>query len=58
MFFPQSWRELLDLTVRVDRYTLQDIGQIYVRIDIVQLAGADQTLDNADLFCAQLGPAE
>jgi hypothetical protein len=37
---------------------LQDVDQVGVGIDAVEPAGDDQALDDADLFGAQLGPAE
>lgn len=37
---------------------LQHIYQIRVGIDAVQLAGADQALDDADVLGAQFGPAK
>ncbi len=37
---------------------LQDVDQVGVGIDAVEPAGDDQALDDADVFGAQLGPAE
>lgn len=36
---------------------LQDIGQIGVGVDVVQSAGGEQALDDADLLGAELGGA-
>lgn len=36
----------------------QHIGQVGVGIDVVQFAGADQALNDADMLGADLGPAE
>ena len=38
--------------------TLQDVDEVVLRIDIVQPAGRQQALHNADMFGAQLSPAE
>ncbi len=38
--------------------SLQHIYEVVVRVDVVQPAGCQQTLHNADMFGAQLGPAE
>ncbi len=38
--------------------SLQNVYQIGVGIDAVQLAGADQALDDAQVFSAQFRPAE
>ena len=40
------------------RHALQHINKIVIRIDVVQPAGHNQTLHDADVFCAQLGPIE
>ena len=37
---------------------LQNIDQVVVRTDLVQTTGREQTLDDADLFGAELGPGE
>ena len=37
---------------------LQNIDEVNVRIDAVQAAGNDQTLDDADMFGTEFGPAE
>ena len=37
---------------------LEHVDQIGIRIDVMQLAGRDQALDDADVFGAKLGPAE
>ncbi len=39
-------------------HALQHIDQVGGDIDAVEFAGRDQALDDADLFCAELGPAE
>jgi|AOMP01.1.fsa_nt_gi hypothetical protein len=36
---------------------LQDIDQVIVRVDIVESAGGEQTLHDADLFGAQFRPS-
>jgi hypothetical protein len=38
--------------------SLQHIDEIGVRVDTVQAAGDDQTLDDADVLGAEFGPAE
>ena len=37
---------------------LQHVHEIGVRIDVVQAAGHQQTLDDADVLGAQFGPGE
>ena len=37
---------------------LQDIDQIFVGVDPVQSAGAEEALDHAHVFGPDLGPAE
>jgi len=37
---------------------LQHVHQIGVRIQIVQFAGGDQTLDDPQMFGTEFGPAE
>lgn len=49
-FFHPAGRVLTD--------SQQHIGQVGVGIDIVELTGADQTLDNADVRRADFGTAE
>ena len=38
--------------------TLQDIGEVGVRVDVMEFACRDQALDDADMFGTQFGPAE
>jgi hypothetical protein len=40
------------------RDALQDINEIGIRIDAVQSAGDDQTLDDSDVSGAEFGPAK
>lgn len=56
--FPYARREFDDVARGMDAHALQNIDQVGVDIHAVQLAGHDQALDDADLFRAELGPAE
>ena len=38
--------------------TLQYISEIGVGVDVVQPAGGQQALDDADILCPHLGPVE
>ena len=58
MDFPEPWRQLGDLRGGVLTNTLQHIDQIIIRIDVVQTAGGDQALQDADLLGAEFRPAE
>ena len=58
VLFPQPRRELGDAAGRMLADPLQYIDEIGVRIDAVQSAGDDQTLDDADVLGAEFGPAE
>ena len=58
VLFPQSRGELLDLRGRVLADALQDVDQVVVRIDLMQPAGHDETLHDADVLGAEFGPAE
>jgi hypothetical protein len=37
---------------------LEDVDEVVVGVDVVQPAGDDQALDDADVFGPELGPAE
>ena len=56
--FPNTRREIDDVFRGMLAHALQDIGQVGGDIDTLQLAGRDQALNDADLFGAELGPAE
>ena len=56
--FPEARRELGDAAGRMFADPLQHIDEVGVRIDAVQSAGDDQTLDDADVLGAEFGPAE
>ena len=58
MLLPQSQRQLIDIFVRVYRYSLQYVCQVNVWIYSLELTCTDQALDNADVLCAKLRPAE
>jgi len=56
MLLPLARREFVNAQCRMLTDTLQDIDEIVVRVDVVQAAGHQQTLDDPDLFGAELGP--
>ena len=56
--FPQAWREFVDSAGGMLAHSLQNIDQVNVWIYLVQPASHDQTLDDADVFCAEFCPAE
>jgi len=56
--FPQPRSELSDAGGRMLADTLQDIGEIRVRIDSVQSTGEDQALHDANVRGTEFGPAE
>ena len=58
VLFPQPRRELGDAAGGMFADSLQHIDEISVGINAVQSAGDDQTLDDADVLGAELGPAE
>ena len=58
MLFPQAWGEFGYAAGRVLVDAQQHVGEIGVGVDVVQLAGADQALDEPDVLGADLGPAE
>jgi 5-methylcytosine-specific restriction endonuclease McrA len=51
-------RELIDQRCGMLTYALQDIDQVVVWIDVVQAAGHEQALDDADMLGAHFGPTE
>lgn len=55
---PQARRELMHHRSGVLANPLQYVHEVIVRIDLVQAAGHQQALDDADVFGAQLGPRE
>ncbi len=55
---PESGRQLFNFVGRVNTDALQYIHQVRIRINIVQLAGTDQTLDYAHMFGPQFSPTE
>ena len=58
MLLPQARREFGDAARGVFTDPLQHIDQVGVWVDAVQSASDDQTLDDADVFGAEFGPAE
>ena len=56
--FPEPGGELGDARGGMLADALQDVDQVGVGIDAMESAGDDQALDDADLFGAELGPAE
>jgi hypothetical protein len=56
--FLEAGREFIHLGCWLLRYALQHINNLVIRIDVVQPAGHNQTLHDADVFCTQLGPIE
>ena len=58
MLFPEPWREFGDATGGVLGDALQDVDEVVVGIHTLQSAGDDKALDDADVFGAELGPAE
>ena len=57
-WLPVSRGEFMDLAGGMLPDALQDIDEVVVRVDPVQSAGDDQTLQDADVFGPDLGPAE
>ena len=55
---PQTRRELGDLARRMDADPLQHIDPISVGVDAMQATRDDQTLHDAHVLGAELGPAE
>jgi hypothetical protein len=58
VLFPEPRRELGDAAGRMFADSLQCIDEIGVGINVVQSAGDDQALDDADVLGAEFGPAE
>ena len=58
MLFPEAWGQLGDASSRVLADTLQDIDEVGVDVNLVQAAGDDQALYDADVFGPELGPTE
>jgi hypothetical protein len=56
MLLPQPGHQFGDSRSGVLRDALQDINEIGIRIDAVQSAGDDQTLDDSDVSGAEFGP--
>lgn len=55
---PESWRQVCYVSGRMLANALQHIDQISVRIDVVQLTGTDQALNDAHMFSPQFSPTE
>ena len=49
-----SWRKFSDSRCRKLAGTLQNVDLVGVGIDVVQAAGNDETLQDADMMCADL----
>jgi hypothetical protein len=58
MLFPQPGRQFCNPRSGVLGDALQDIDEIGIRIDAVQSASDDQTLDDSDVSGAEFGPAK
>ena len=58
VLFPEARRQFGDTRGRMLPHALKHIDEIGVRIDAVQAAGHDQTLDNADMSGPELGPTK
>ena len=58
VLLPQSWRELRYLGSGMLADSLQYIDQVGVRIDVVQSAGDDEALCDADVLRTHFGPTE
>jgi hypothetical protein len=58
LLFPEPWRQFGNPRCGVLCDALEHIDEIGIRIDAVQSAGDDQTLDDADVSGAEFGPAE
>ena len=55
---PETRREFVHLAGRMLGDTLQHIDQIVVRVDLVETAGDDQALHDADVLGSEFGPTE
>ena len=56
--FREPWRQLLDPAFRIGVDAQLHTGQLYVWIDPLQLAGLDQSVDDAVVLCARLAPGK
>jgi hypothetical protein len=58
VFFPEPGREQPDILGRMRIDALQDVDEIVVRMDPMQAAGRDETLQDADVMGTNLRSAE
>jgi hypothetical protein len=58
VLLPQARREFGDAARGVFADPLQHIDQIGIRVDAVESASHDQTLDDANVLCTEFGPAK
>ena len=58
MLLPQTRRQLSNFARRMNAEPLQHIDQVGIGVDAMQAARDDQTLHDADVLGAELGPAE
>ena len=58
MLLPQARRELSDVGRGVAVVALLDIDKVVVGVDVLQTAGGDQALDDADMPGTEFCPTE
>ena len=58
MGLPEARREFNCTLGRMIGDTLQHVDQVFVRSDVMESAGCEQTLDDGHVLRADLGPAE
>ena len=58
MLFPQPRREFGNAARGMHGDALQNVDEVGIGIDVVQSAGDDERLDDADVLRTELGPAE
>jgi hypothetical protein len=56
--FPQVGREEMDLKGGMGVDPLEQIHEIDIRVDALQPARGDEALHDADIACADFGPAK
>ena len=56
--FPEPWCQLVDPAFRIGVDAQQHTSQQYVWIGPLQLAGLDQSVDDAVVLCARLAPGK
>ena len=58
MQLPVTWSEFRDTRRRMLAYTLQDVDQVGIEVNVMQSTGYDEALRDADVFCTEFGPTE